>query len=256
MSLIRKLLLPDRAPAVPPGVRVYAIGDIHGRHDLLRSMLARIDEDVVERKIRRAVLVFLGDYIDRGPQSSQVIDRLISLRDNPAFESYFLMGNHEEVLLRVLKADLDLFRRWVKFGGRECLQSYGLDAETMIDMEGAEVAVRLKAAIPRRHREFLAALDDSVRVGDYLFVHAGLRPGRALEAQSQEDMRWIRSPFLEDEESDHGYMIVHGHSISEGVDWRRNRIGIDTGAYQTGLLTALVLEGIKQVILDTSHNKG
>lgn len=251
MSLIRSLLMPDRLPSVPAGICVYAIGDIHGRADLLTAMMTMIRSDIETRRVRRPVIVFLGDYIDRGPQSSNVIDQLIAIEQSDAMESHFLMGNHEEVFLRVLKGDKELFGNWLRFGGRECLASYGLDGDAMAKLGPMEIVTRMKEAIPRRHRQFLAELADTVRVGDYLFVHAGLRPNLALEAQSQQDLRWIRSPFLEDDAADHGYLVVHGHSMRSEVDRRANRIGIDTGAYHSGRLTGLVLDGVTQTFLQT-----
>lgn len=251
MSLIRRLLTPDRPPSVPAGIRVYAIGDIHGRADLLTAMMTMIRTDIQTRRVRRPLIVFLGDYIDRGPQSAEVIDQLTAIAQSDALESRFLMGNHEEVLLRILKGDGALLHDWLRFGGRECLASYGLDGDALAKLGAMEMAARMKDAIPRRHRQFLGELIDTVRVGDYLFVHAGLRPNLALEAQSQQDLRWIRSPFLEDETADHGYMVVHGHSMRPEVDRRANRIGIDTGAYQSGRLTALVLDGATQTFLQT-----
>lgn len=251
MSLIRSLLTPERPPAVPAGIRVYAIGDIHGRVDLLTAMMSLIRRDLDTRRVRRPIIVFLGDYIDRGPQSADVIEQLIAIERSDAMESHFLMGNHEEVLLRILKGDKVLFLDWLRFGGRECLASYGLDGDALTKLGAMEIATRLKKQIPRQHQQFLGELADTVRIGDYLFVHAGLRPNLALEAQSQQDLRWIRSPFLEDERADHGYMVVHGHSMRQEVDRRANRIGIDTGAYRSGRLTALVLDGVTQTFLQT-----
>nr|WP_294850409.1 metallophosphoesterase [uncultured Sphingomonas sp.] len=245
--------MPERPASVPSGVRVYAIGDIHGRRDLLDQLLLMVDADIAGRGIRRPILLFLGDYIDRGPSSAQVLDRLIDIGFAADPECYFLMGNHEEVLLRLLNGDVEIFPNWMRFGGRECLDSYGADSDDIAQRKPEELRFRLRATIPRRHREFLSRLDDTVRIGDYLFVHAGLRPGRSLAAQSQDDLRWIRSPFLEDEEADHGFMVVHGHTITQRVVRRRNRIGIDTGAYHSGHLTALVLEGSDQRILQTSQ---
>ena len=251
MSLIKRILTPSKSPSVPRGVRVYAIGDIHGRSDLLRQLLAKVEHDQRENKVRRSIFVFLGDYIDRGPGSSDVLDRLIALRRSDAIEAYFLMGNHEEVLLRILAGDTAIYRDWVRFGGRECLLSYGITEEELDQSDVTKMPARIRALIRRSHRAFLSDLADTVRVGDYLFVHAGLRPGLSLSAQSQDDMRWIRSPFLDNEDADYGYTVVHGHTISDNVVWKRNRIGIDTGAYASGKLTALVLEGSDRRLIQT-----
>lgn len=253
MSLVRRLLLPDRPPSVPPGMRVYAVGDIHGRADLLDQLLEQISHDRGVRVAKRTVLIFLGDYIDRGPSSAEVIDRLIQLGRDESIEPYFLMGNHEEVLLRIMGGEVELAIDWLRFGGRQCLASYGLNADEFAKLEPSQIVSALKSAIPRRHREFLAGLDDTARVGDYLFVHAGLRPGMSLSAQSQNDMRWIRSPFLENTDADYGFMVVHGHTVAPEVERRPNRIGIDTGAYQSGRLTALVLEANGHRILQTKE---
>jgi serine/threonine protein phosphatase 1 len=235
--------------AGPADQRVYAVGDIHGQLDLLDDILAQIEDDIMERPLSKIGLVFLGDLIDRGPDSAGVVERLCSLRHFPA-KALFLMGNHEEVLLRVLNAEPGLAYDWLGFGGDACAESYGVPAAALQAMSEQSIAERLRAAIPPRHIEFLQGFGDTFGFGGYLFVHAGIRPGVPIEEQQPQDLRWIRQPFLSDAH-DHGCIVVHGHTISDGVDRRTNRIGIDTGAYRTGILTAAVIEGSEVRFLAT-----
>src|SRR5579884_245115 len=241
--------LPDRPPEGPPDCRAYVIGDVHGRLDLLKALLGKIYHELDREPAGRCLLLFLGDLIDRGPNSAQVIERLRTYT-RPAVEPVFLLGNHEEVLLRILDGDADLITKWRWFGGAECLSSYGVNPDDIAAAGEDEALAMIRAAIPIEHVEFVQSFRDSYRFGDYLFVHAGIRPGVDLERQTQADMRWIREPFLRDK-SDHGVVVVHGHTISSEVEVRPNRIGIDTGAYRTGILTALGLEGSDRWLLDT-----
>jgi serine/threonine protein phosphatase 1 len=239
-------------PVGARGYRAYVVGDIHGRLDLLDDILARIHDELAQRPAPKTLLVFVGDLIDRGPASCQVLERLRTYR-RPGVQTVFLLGNHEEVLLRVLRGESELIAKWRFFGGTECLQSYGVNVAEVARASDDEALAIVRRAIPRSHVEFLESFADSCRFGDYLFVHAGIRPGVQLEQQSQADMRWIRDPFLGDER-DHGLVVVHGHTISDGVEERPNRIGIDTGAYRTGVLTALAIEGPERWLIDTSKN--
>ena len=229
--------------------RAYAIGDIHGRLDLLDDVLVRIEADNASRADANVTLVFLGDLIDRGPQSAQVIERLRRYR--PSFaKTVFLMGNHEEVLLRILAGEIDILEDWLRFGGAECARSYGVDPIDLEARAGSAAIKMLRDAVPKDHLKFISSFVDTASLGQYLFVHAGIRPGVSLSHQVPEDLRWIRFPFLSDE-SDHGRIVVHGHTISEQVEIRPNRIGIDTGAYRTDVLSALGVEGEKHWILQT-----
>jgi len=237
-------------PHGPDGYRAYAVGDIHGRLDLLDELLAKIEADAAGRRAAQNVVVFLGDLIDRGPQSAQVIERLRTWKPHDA-TTIFLCGNHEEVLLRVLAGEPTILADWLKFGGVECLASYGLSATELDDQGEPAALAAVKAAIPAEHQSFLASFADTFRFGDYLFVHAGIRPGRELIAQEQKDLRWIRHPFLDDA-TDHGFVVVHGHTITEAIEERANRIGIDTGAYRSGILTAMAIEGGQRWYLDTA----
>jgi serine/threonine protein phosphatase 1 len=239
----------QHGPAGARGSRAYVVGDIHGRLDLLEQLLAKLHADLQRRPARKTLLVFVGDLIDRGPSSAQVIERLRTYR-REGIRPVFLLGNHEEVLLRILGGDTSLISSWLQFGGLECLQSYGVDVALLRGHSADELVEIIRGAVPASHAEFLESFIDSCRFGDYLFVHAGIRPGVALEQQRQADLRWIREPFLFDE-TDHGFVVVHGHTISTDVDERPNRIGIDTGAYRTGVLTALAVEGFKRWLIDT-----
>lgn len=239
-----------RRTKAPRGHRAYAVGDIHGRLDLLDRLLAMIEEDIASRPKAKNVLVFLGDLIDRGPHSAQVVERLRLHRPDYA-RMVFLMGNHEEVLLRILDGETALIGDWLKFGGAECLKSYGTDPQTVREAPAARALEIIRSAIPGEHSEFIRGFADTLTFGSYLFVHAGLRPGVPLADQAQTDLRWIRQPFLEDER-DHGFVVVHGHTIAREVDERAFRIGIDTGAYRTDVLTAVGIEGAERWFLQTS----
>jgi serine/threonine protein phosphatase 1 len=232
------------APVIPGGIRVYAVGDIHGHRELLERLLALIEKDISGRARLRNVLIFVGDLIDRGPESNQVVERLRTLK-MPDVRTVFLMGNHEEILLRIIDGEDSLVWDWLSFGGDTCMTSYGLDPKALKGLSIELAADAIRAAIPNNHVEFLRSFADSFAVGDYLFVHAGIRPGIPIAQQRPEDLRWIRGPFLGWKE-DHEVMVVHGHTISATVDEQPNRIGIDTSAYQNGLLTAMGAEGAKR----------
>lgn len=238
------------APAGPKGRRAYVIGDIHGCLDLLNRLLERIEEEIAVAPKMKTSIIFLGDVVDRGPSSAQVVERLRTY-SNPGASAHFIMGNHEEVMLRVIAGDRDLLGSWLRFGGRETLASYGVDAKPLKKLEREELSERLRSVIPDSHRTFLAGFSDSISFGDYVFVHAGIRPGVDLAEQSQSDLRWIREPFLSDE-SEHGFIVVHGHTITNRVDVARNRIGVDTGAYSSGILSALAIEQSRRWLVQTN----
>ena len=236
-------------PSIPAGYRVYAIGDVHGRADLVDELLARIEADHAERGPAKTVIVFLGDLIDRGPDSARVIERLRTYTPHGT-RLVFLTGNHEEVLLRLLRGESQHLRDWLRFGGAECAKSYGIDPSSLKRLDPQRAIRQLRDKIPVTHRTFLESFVDTFRLGSYLFVHAGIRPGVQMAEQSQTDLRWIRAPFLEDD-CDHGVVVVHGHTIAEEIQVRNNRIGLDTGAYRSGVLTALGLEGGERWFLQT-----
>ena len=230
--------------AGPAGSRAYAIGDVHGRLDLLLHLLERIEADDRSRPPAKTFIVFLGDLVDRGPDSCAVLQHLIERP--PSFgRPIFLSGNHEEAFLRILQGDASVVPAWLLYGGRECAQSYGIGSGFLLNATPAAVVHEVARQVPREHVEFLSSFADTFQFGDYLFVHAGIRPGTDIEAQDPKDLRWIREGFLDDD-TDHGLVVVHGHTIVEEVEERPNRIGIDTGAYRTGVLTAIALEGTER----------
>ncbi|MBV7255365.1 serine/threonine protein phosphatase [Pacificimonas sp. WHA3] len=240
-----------KPPAVPDGVRVYAIGDIHGMSNLLEKLLKKITKDLKGFE-GRAELVFLGDYVDRGPDSAQVIARLCE-GPGPGDTWTFLKGNHDAFLSSTMAAEKlkeRYYRAWVDQGGAEAMMSWGV-RRGLIHGDDPEAAVEaLKAAMPKAHRKFFRKLKPSHRIGDYMFVHAGVRPHVPLEEQQEKDLLWIRDDFLDHGKS-FGPHIVHGHTITPDVDGQKHRTGVDTGAYRTGTLTALVLEGTERRAIST-----
>jgi serine/threonine protein phosphatase 1 len=235
----------------PSGARAYAIGDVHGRLDLLERMVATIDRDRHESGRARDYLILLGDLIDRGPDSRGVIEFLMHLPSD-GMRPVFLMGNHEEMMLRVLGDEPEAVPQWLTYGGYEFAQSYGVEVGRLPALAPADAANMIRAAVPSSHLSFIEGFADSFTFGDFLFVHAGLRPGKCLADQDTHDLRWIRDEFLNDE-SDHGCMVVHGHTISVEPEEMENRIGIDTGAYQTGILTAVRIEGAKRRMISVDE---
>ncbi|MFB0873511.1 MULTISPECIES: metallophosphoesterase family protein [unclassified Sphingobium] len=242
-------LADELAPSVGEDRRVYAVGDVHGRLDLLEALLRRIAEDDRARGPMPPTLILLGDLVDRGPASRQIVSLVMALAAEEA-GLHCLKGNHEELFLLAAKGDVTAIPTFRKAGGGATLASYGLVPRDFEAMADVEIAAWMLAHVPRDHVDFLDALPDRLIVGDYLFVHAGIRPGVPIDRQSGADMRWIRRAFLEHEGA-HPLMVVHGHSITDDVDERANRIGIDTGAYFSGRLTALGLEGSERWVIQT-----
>lgn len=240
---------PEFVPVMEEGLRVYAIGDIHGRLDLLDMLLPRIEADHAARPPAERHIIFLGDLVDRGPDSAGVIERVRALcAADP--NVHCLMGNHEEIMLRSLEGEDKALRLFCRVGGRETMISYGVTPEEYERLDYAEVTERLNAVVPVSHRDFLAALKEIMVLGDYVFVHAGVRPGVAIADQKLSETRWIRDAFLEHR----GVLekvVVHGHTVADEAELLPHRIGIDTGAYQTDRLTALMLEGSQQEIFST-----
>ena len=242
--------LPRPEPAVPPGLRVYAIGDVHGRADLLDTLLTAIAADAARRPALAKRIVFLGDYVDRGLQSKEAIDLVLDAVPR-GFEVVTLMGNHEEMMHRFLR-EVSIGRSWMLNGGDATLASYGVDAPHMLSGTARyrQAQAEFDALLPERHLRFLQGLAVTHIAGDYLFVHAGLRPGVPIDRQERDDLLWIREEFLHSD-ADFGKMVVHGHSIAREPVLRPNRIGIDTGAYASDRLTCLVLEGAAREFLST-----
>jgi serine/threonine protein phosphatase 1 len=232
---------------VPDGTLVYCIGDIHGGDDLLRETAERVEADLKTGSFDHAVTVFLGDYIDRGPGSRRVVERLASGEwPTPIIA---LTGNHEDFLLAFLD-EARFLAFWRSQGGLETLHSYGVNVgPAMAGRDFEDVQAAFTAHFPKQHRDFFEALKVSVVIGDYFFCHAGVRPGVALDRQNRDDLLNIREPFLSSE-AEHGKLIVHGHTPAVAPEIHPNRIGIDTAAYATGRLTCLVLENDQQRFLD------
>jgi serine/threonine protein phosphatase 1 len=225
-------------PRIAAGTRLYAIGDVHGRLDLLCALERLIADDCAAAAATRKIVVYLGDYVDRGNQSREVVDWLIE-RPLPGFERVLLLGNHEESMLQFL-VDVQIGPAWLGFGGAATLLSYGIKPPSS-DRDLIRVQEELRAKLPARHLAFLRGLPLCHVEGDYYFVHAGIRPGVPLDAQRPADMLWIRDEFLHSRR-DFGKIVVHGHTITETPEIRPNRIGIDTGAFASGTLTSLVLQ--------------
>ncbi|CAN5363283.1 metallophosphoesterase family protein [soil metagenome] len=244
----RLALAPPREHRLPVGERIYAIGDIHGRLDCLNALLAKIDADDAARGTADTTLVFLGDLMDRGPDSNAVIERAMHIAETRP--SVFLMGNHEEIFIHVWEGDERAIALFHRVGGRETLMSYGVEAGDYDTGNPGEIAALTRKHVPTHHIAFLRRFLDSHSSGDYLFVHAGIKPGVPLSAQTPADLRWIRGAFLDDGR-DHGPMVVHGHSITQDYDEQHNRIGIDTGAFASGKLTAIGIEGTDRWFLNS-----
>lgn len=227
---IRFLYAPGR---LPRGMRVYAVGDIHGQREKLVRLHELIRQDLANRPSQAATLVYLGDYLNQGPDSAGVISELLAARFPPNLRVVNLLGDHERMLLDALDGDRAAATDWLWAGGRDALPSWGLDSDLPREA-WAE-------ALPADHIAFLRSLELSFQLGSYLFVHAGLRPGVAPRDQARDDLTMIRQPFLSSE-VDHGLVVVHGHSSSPSVPILPNRIGLDTGAGIGGKLTCAVLE--------------
>lgn len=246
---------PARRPELPEGERVYAIGDVHGRLDLFEDMIAAIEADDTGRNAADTTIVLLGDLVDRGPDSAGVIDaaRRWAERRNVRM----LMGNHEEMFLRAIRQEAAL-RQFLRVGGKETVLSYGLDRGEYTTMSLSEVHERLRTLIPAEDIAFMEQMEHVIAMGDYVFAHAGIDPAKPVAEQVPGDLHWIREPFLS-----HGermdVCVVHGHTIREMVDihaprqWP-NRIGIDTGAFRTGKLTAIGLQGEERWFMETTTN--
>lgn len=242
---------PITLPRAPADTRLYAIGDIHGRVDLLAALHSQIRVDAETSDQDRHVIIYLGDYVDRGEASKSVLDLLL---DNPleGFETIFLKGNHEEMMLGFLDNE-PVGAMWLHNGGDATVYSYGVRMavpSSSVDDRYAALQEALRQNVPERHVAFLRDLKLYHQEDGYLFAHAGVAPGIPLEQQASEDMLWIRERFITST-ADHGYCVVHGHTIFDQPDIRPNRVGIDTGAYFSNVLSCLVLEGTEQRLIQT-----
>jgi serine/threonine protein phosphatase 1 len=235
---------------VPDGMRIYAIGDIHGRNDLLHRLLKLIEADDLTRGAADTHIIFLGDLMDRGPDSAGVIDTAIALRD-AGRKVRFLMGNHEEVFVRACrKNDPKVTRFFLRIGGEATVLSYPITRAEYIALDMEQLSERFATLVPQEHIDFIESFEDQIIIGDYAFVHAGIRPGVPLAEQKPSDLRWIREDFV-DQRGDLEKVVVYGHTIYDEVEERGSRIGIDTGAYASDKLTALGLEGGERWYLQT-----
>lgn len=241
---------PATRPSLPPGLRVYAVGDLHGRFDLLDWARSAIAEDLARRPVERSIEIYLGDYVDRGPASRDVVQLLAGGAAPVGDERVCLKGNHEDVLLRFLD-DPRILPYWRELGGLETLRSYGVAPPLRFTEETVhEAHAAFRSRLSAAELQFLRGLKLSIELGSYLFVHAGIDPLQPLDRQRPHDLIWIREPFLVSD-ADFGRIVVHGHTPSSAPERLKNRINIDTGAYATGRLTCLVLEGADQRFLSS-----
>ncbi len=247
---------PESLPSTG-GRLVYAVGDVHGRLDVLEPLIRReIASDVlITRPKERPLLIFLGDYVDRGPQSRGVVDLILSLSADSAFEVVALKGNHEEALLQFLEQP-SFAATWFEHGGAQTLVSYGVQPpSTRTDHEAwAKTRDEFAEALPPEHLAFYRGLELIRTVGDYAFVHAGVRPGVPLAEQAERDLLWIRHEFINDR-GPFEKVIVHGHTPNEEAQLTRHRLGIDTGAYATGVLSAVRLYGTDQRLIQSKAQR-
>ncbi|MFT4027913.1 MAG: metallophosphoesterase family protein [Novosphingobium sp.] len=243
-----------RRSSAPPQAaqRVYAIGDIHGRFDLLSRLILAIESDSAERGPAVTEIVVLGDFIDRGPGSAEVIAALAGLREREGL--VVLKGNHEAALVEAWHGDRTMLALWLDHGGDATLRSLGASNEEIDPADQRLLLRNVRKHVSKSLVKWLASLPIQHRWGAYLFVHAGIRPGLPLAQQSPQDMLWIREEFTRSD-ADHGLIVVHGHTISDQACIRRNRIGIDTGAYRTGRLTAIGLEAGAHWVVEASSDE-
>ena len=241
-----------RVASVPDGERYYVVGDVHGRLDLFEALVDAIDADDRDAGTANTTAVLLGDLIDRGPHSSGVIDRAMAW--GQARSVRYIAGNHEEMFLESFH-DKEMLRHFVKHGGRETILSYGIKRKRYNELSIKELQEEIQTLVPDHHRDFIGSFEDLIVAGDYVFVHAGLHPKRTLEDQKKSDLRWIRERFLKHSEP-FSHVVVHGHTIFEEIEHTDHRIGIDTGAFRTGRLTALVLEGDRRRVIQAIESDG
>ena len=247
-NLFRKAPAAPR-PSVPEGTRYYAIGDIHGCYHLFDALIDAIEEDDAAAPEADTTVVLLGDLVDRGPDSAKVVSR--ARKWGRKRKVRYLADNHEQMFLESFE-DLSVLRHFVKHGGRQTLLSYGVTRRDYDKLPLAELQERIRELVPQKHRDFLATFEEIIVAGDYAFVHAGVEPTRTLDDQARKDLLWIRDRFLRHNEP-FEKVIVHGHTIFEEVEHRPHRIGVDTGAFRFGRLTALVLEGETQRFIQASQ---
>jgi serine/threonine protein phosphatase 1 len=254
---LRALFTPAPTPAhiataIPAGERVYAVGDIHGRADLFETMITQIEADDAARGPAQTTVILLGDLVDRGPGSAKVIAMAREWGKHRKLR--LLQGNHEEMFLKSFE-DESTLRHFLRFGGRETLLSYPITPEEYQRTTLEELQALMAQRVPFEDIAFMRRMEDLIRVGDYVFVHAGIRPGIALDAQSLPDLRWIRGEFLDDN-TPRDFVVVHGHTITAAPELHPWRIGIDTGAFASGQLTAIGLEGTERWLVVAQGEPG
>jgi serine/threonine protein phosphatase 1 len=244
------IVRPLDVASVPAGVRIYAIGDIHGRNDLLEMLLRKIDADDAARGGALTQIIFLGDLVDRGDDSAGVIETAMALKASGRHVR-FLMGNHEEVFVRACRVpDPKMTRFFLRIGGEATVLSYPITKAEYQTLDMEQLATRLASLVPENHLQFIESFEDQIVIGDYVFVHAGIKPGVPLSEQKPSDLRWIREEFVS-QRGDLEKVVIYGHTIYDDVDERGSRVGIDTGAYASGKLTAIGLEGGERWYLQT-----
>lgn len=239
-------------PALPAGQRVYAVGDVHGRADLFAALAEAIEADHARRDESASLVILLGDLVDRGPDSAGVLRLAREWQAQRPLRA--LMGNHEEMFLDAFTKE-DVLRLFLRHGGRETILSYPVDRIAYDEATLAQTQGLMRAAVPAEDLAFMRAMENMIHLGDYLFVHAGIRPEVPLEEQSPSDLRWIREPFVSTPH-DLGSTVVYGHTIYDQVELAASRIGIDTGAYASGRLTALGLEGTARWLIQAQEQDG
>jgi len=252
LKKLLSLFAPRNTPLkahIPDNQRVYAIGDIHGRLDLLEIMLDRLASDEARRSPCKTTYIFLGDVIDRGPNSAGVVEKLIAVANER--HARFVRGNHEEVLLQMLNGCANVARTFTRMGGRETALSYGLSEQEYNSSNFDDLAERLQPLIPKAHVAFYSAMEEMILIGDYAFVHAGIDPMLSLANQNLGRTRWIRKAFTS-APGPFEKVIVHGHSITPDIDLQRHRIGLDTGAYTSGVLSAMGFEESRRWAIQVS----
>lgn len=241
-KLLRRKDHAPSGPSVPDGQRYYVVGDIHGRLDLFEPLVDAIEADIKEQPDADVTVVLLGDLIDRGPDSAGVIERSLQWQANRNVR--ILAGNHEEMFLQSFD-DKEVLRHFLKHGGKETILSFGLSTKEYRKLELDELFVTLPKIVPAETRAFVQGFEEMIEAGDYVFVHAGINPELPLEEQSRSDLLWIRERFLR-HRGGFPKTVVHGHTIFDDIESKHDRIGLDTGAFRSGILTALVLEGAAQ----------
>lgn len=251
-NLFKKRAPSGPLPSVPQGERFYVVGDIHGRCDLFDALIEAIEEDDRRSGPADTTIVLLGDLVDRGPESARVIDNALAWGERRKLR--YIAGNHEEMFLESFD-DKEMLRHFLKHGGKQTVLSYGIKKKRYNELGMKDLQAELHKIVPQRHREFLAGMEDMVIAGDYVFVHAGINPKHPVDGQKPSDLRWIRDRFLQHREP-FSHVVVHGHTIFEDIEHTPHRIGIDTGAFRTGRLTALVLEGEQRRLIQAQETDG